>query len=200
MIRPTSNFVLVKMPSRFQDEVVAPGGMVFKTNPATVEDTKSSVYWGEVVAVPLVAGCELMVGDRVYFHFNVALRPDLHLLNLPEGDFWRVRIENTYAFVRDGALRATRGWALVEPDERVTAQSGLLVGMDGNALRQTVRNETVGVLRHLGRPGAEAPLNVSEGDRVFFQKDCAWVNVFEGRPLYTMEQRFIFGKIGTDVG
>lgn len=185
MVKSAGDNILISIKKRFKDEVTAPGGMVFYTNPNMDDDTKVVEYSGTVESVP--EGCPAQPGDKLYFHYNVLLDTDNTKVITPEGEYYRVSLRRAFAYVRDGILKAMPGWVLVKPWEEEVKMSSIIIGADGGGLTKKVKSENKGTVMYGEGDG------FAVGDRVVFNKDSSFENEFEGVGLYTIESDQIYG-------
>jgi len=199
-MRPVKNFILVQVEKRFNDVFEAPDGMIlFKHLLEDGNKEQDVIIHAPVVAIPddiptsgFAKGIhkDVRVGDEVYFKY-LSLLSEENWIPTEDGKFWRIPYQDVFCAVRDGDIIPIGGWVLVEPVKEKAVSTFLI-----DPFKDKVKNETVGIVRHIGKPRMGMPdMQRIVGEAIFFPKDCAFENEIEGTVYYCMEQKMIYGTI-----
>lgn len=187
-MRPLFNKIFVQIEKKFQDEVVTESGITFYKDTSFNPEENSTVS-GIVVGVPTVVDKvnvspdfkhNVLVGDKLYFNFNVVLDNDNLIVH--EGqEYWTVDYWNAIALVRDGQIIPVGDYILIDPiQEDVT--SSLLIIPDAYKKKEGNR----GVVFSSNSP------DLPVGAEVEYDPIGKFWNIIEGKRVYCMYLHNIF--------
>jgi len=187
-MRPLFNKIFVQIEKKFQDEIVTDSGITFYKDTSFNPEENSTVS-GVVVGIPTVVDKNnvspefkhnVLVGDNLYFNFNVVLDSDNLIIH--EGqEYWTVDYWNAIALVRDGQVIPVGDYILIDPiQEEVT--SSLLIIPDAYKKKEGNR----------GMVYASNSPELPRGTMVEYDKIGKFWNVIEGKRVYCMYLHNIF--------
>lgn len=187
-MRPLFNKIFVQIEKKFQDEIVTDSGITFYKDTSFNPEENSTVS-GIVVGIPTVVDKNnvtpefkhnVLVGDKLYFNFNVVLDSD-NLIIHDDQEYWTVDYWNAIALVRDGQVIPVGDYILIDPiQEEVT--SSLLIIPDAYKKKEGNR----GVVYASNSPDLPA------GTEVEYDKIGKFWNIIEGKRVYCMYLHNIF--------
>jgi co-chaperonin GroES (HSP10) len=187
-MRPLFNKIFVQIEKKFQDEIVTDSGITFYKDTSFNPEENSTVS-GIVVGIPTVVDKNnvtpefkhnVLVGDKLYFNFNVVLDSD-NLIIHDDQEYWTVDYWNAIAIVRDGQVIPVGDYILIDPiQEEVT--SSLLIIPDAYKKKEGNR----GVVYASNSPDLPA------GTEVEYDKIGKFWNIIEGKRVYCMYLHNIF--------
>lgn len=187
-MRPLFNKIFVQIEKKFQDEVVTESGITFYKDTSFNPEENSTVS-GIVVGAPTVVDKvnvspdfkhNVLVGDKLYFNFNVVLDNDNLIVH--EGqEYWTVDYWNAIALVRDSQVIPVGDYILIDPiQEEVT--SSLLIIPDAYKKKEGNR----GIVYASNSPELPA------GTEVEYDPIGKFWNIIEGKRVYCMYLHNIF--------
>lgn len=210
-MRPTRNYVLVKVENRWNETIEAPNGMKFYRQMHSAQKEHDIKICAEVIGVPDDSPCigeakgvkkEIKVGDLVYFRYTSLMDDSsvksesgeeiTYSSNRVTDDIFRVKYSDVFCSVRDGEIIPIGGWCLIEPEvEDMKVKSDLIIPFSAK-----VKSENVGYLRHIGSPLEDEPdMRWMKGKKVYFRNISSFENKVEGKTYYCMVQKDIYGEV-----
>jgi co-chaperonin GroES (HSP10) len=186
-MRPLFNKIFVQIEKKFQDEIVTDSGITFYKDTSFNPEENSTVS-GIVVGIPTVVDKNnvspefrhnVLVGDKLYFNFNVVLDNDNLIVH--EGqEYWTVDYWNAIALVRDGQVIPVGDYILIDPIQE-EVKSFLIIP---DAYKKKEGNR--GVVYASNSPELPA------GTEVEYDKIGKFWNIIEGKKVYCMYTSNIF--------
>lgn len=198
----TPNHVWVEYPKMFNDKIETKSGLIL----SKVNDYKPewhAILHGNIVSLSpfnhpaLRFDDELFFGDKIYFHYLVAIEDNIH-----EQDgrkFLRVPLYKIFCVVRDGVIIPYGGFVLAKP---VYSDDISEVDVDGKKIMAKVSasglvtttevsyNKNTSVVCHIGKPLKGDPdLGVVPGDKVMMHKNSHAEYEIEGDTYHIYEQQ-----------
>lgn len=187
-MRPLFNKIFVQIEKKFQDEVVTESGITFYKDTSFNPEENSTVS-GIVVGVPTVVDKvnvspdfkhNVLVGDKLYFNFNVVLDNDNLIVH--EGqEYWTVDYWNAIALVRDGQIIPVGDYILIDPIQEEVISSLLIIP---DAYKKKEGNR--GVVFSSNSP------DLPVGAEVEYDPIGKFWNIIEGKRVYCMYHSNIF--------
>jgi co-chaperonin GroES (HSP10) len=186
-MRPLFNKIFVQIEKKFQDEIVTDSGITFYKDTSFNPEENSTVS-GIVVGIPTVVDKNnvtpefkhnVLVGDKLYFNFNVVLDSDNLIIH--EGqEYWTVDYWNAIALVRDGQVIPVGDYILIDPIQE-EVKSFLIIP---DAYKKKEGNR--GVVYASNSPELPA------GTEVEYDKIGKFWNIIEGKRLFCMYNDNVF--------
>lgn len=191
-MQPVFNRIFVQIEKKFQDEIETDSGIkLFKDT--TWKPEENSTTYGTVVAIPLHVDHvhvdpdfqhNVLVGDKLYFNFNVVLDPD-NLIEHEGEEYWIVDYWNAIAIVRDGVVLPVGSHILIDPIEEETTSEFIIIP----ELAQK-KEKNRGVVFSSLDP------DLPNGSQVEYEEVGKFWNIIEGKRLYCMYNNNILIKYG----
>ena len=191
-VRPIVDHVIVKIDSKFTDSINIGGGKKLYIDTSWSPSEHVRIY-GEVVATPIRGTSkrsvenryivpEVMVGDKIYFHYNSLLNQSLRL----DDNHWFIPYFQIFCAVRNKNIKMIGGWTLVKPViDRTDSINGIIIP---DAYKKT-NVSNFGILKHIGTPQTnQSVLPVEVGDYVYFSELDCFENKIEDQIYYCMLQ------------
>jgi hypothetical protein len=240
---PYQAFIIFKTDKLYEDEITVNGQKLYFDS--SFEPQKHVRIYGEVVNVPREMGNwpiptqrhegtppyydkretnlvrikdiepVVMVGDRIYFHFNTLIGPQnvVFVESLPDNKkmfYYRVRYDDVICAVRDGGIIMVGSYTLIEPDyetweDILVPTYTMFKDKHGKFIprpkEQWIQKKVEpgyrhlkGFVRHVGEPFKMDKREVNVGDHIVYKKNFNWEMEIEGKRYFAIRQRHIEGR------
>lgn len=189
-LKPLYNRIFVQIKKKFQDEIVTDSGITFYKDTSFNPEENSTVS-GIVVGIPSVVDKvnvspdfkhNVLIGDKLYFNFNVVLDSDNLIIHEGE-EYWTVDYWNAIALVRDGQIIPVGDYILVDPVQEEITSSIIHIP---DAYKKKEGNR--------GLVFASNDPEIPSGIEVEYDPIGKFWNIIEGNKLYCMYNSNIYFK------
>jgi co-chaperonin GroES (HSP10) len=150
---------------------------------------------------------EVLVGDKVYFHFH-ALDEETFLFKEDEFLYFSIEYHQIFCSVRNGEIIPIAGQILVEPYYGNDIQEIELPGLttikgktNSFGIITSIHEEPQylrGVIKHASAPIGFENIELRSGDHILYTIDSDFENEIEGKKYYVMKSWDVFATFAGD--